>query len=143
MYLFVVLSTKRRTRDTTNHLAEAKKLDSEAKSLRSDIARLTDRLALVEAAAGLHRSLATVEAVTPSTTPRSRAAPVQADAVAFLKKTPRAGYAELTAHLYGMTNAATMNRARVLVLKMKETNVITGAPGAWKVLRPDVGDGAM
>jgi hypothetical protein len=75
--------------------------------------------------------------------PRGHASPMQDKAVAFLRRTPTAGYAELTAHLYGETSMATLNRARVLVLKLRENKAITGLPGRWKVLRPDKGGGAV
>ncbi len=68
---------------------------------------------------------------------------MQERAIAFLKRTPDAGYAELTAHVYGETNDATLNRARVLVLKLRENQTIAGSPGHWKVLRPDRSGGSM
>ena len=70
-------------------------------------------------------------------------APMQEKAIAFLKQTPDAGYTELTAYLYDSTNAATLNRARVLIAKLRENRIIAGPPGHWKVLRPDIGGGPM
>jgi len=70
---------------------------------------------------------------------RPRFSPKQIQAVAILKAKPSATYRVLATGIYGEVSAAALNKARMLVMKMKTELVITGEPGRWKVLRPDFG----
>jgi hypothetical protein len=76
---------------------------------------------------------------TPQKLKRPRISPRQMQAVAIMKAKPVANYRVLATGVYGEVSAAALNKARMLVKKMKTELVITGGPGHWKVLRPNLG----